>query len=563
MATLSEPVHDRESELIPLPPGPDDRGGVRRLVRRGRQGGMGRRGGHHHVAFEPRSCGVVDFLITLMRMFVEHHDSGRVLGPEFQVRLGARRRRRVPDVLFVARARLEILRPNHLEGAPDLAMEIVSPDSVARDWREKYLDYQAAGVREYWVIDPLSRNVEAYSLAEGAYRRIEEADGRIASLVLPGFYLKPAWLWQEPLPKVRDVLQELGGVAMTTVELAPKPDPGPRDRFEGGGMTRRRRRVLSRRFGRRTIVGRREGGVNEPTLPRVMRRRRRPAGRGRRPRGPSRRAWSARAPTGWRWSRRSSRSRPPSRRCSAPPARCSGSRTFDGARSAGSIPTLKNRTSGVPRSIALSWLLSAASTTWLTLATKGRPNLGCWKSSAAIPSVSVLDLLAGRHQAAVVHRQDLRAARRSRASRSSRRAAGRPPARVHLVGPGEGPGGRRERVRMRVRSRRHRDGPRRQALQRGARRRVARIGPGAQQVAIAELHRVGRGGRRGHPRAISPPKSIVSSTHPPLPRTHEADERIRRHARLPSRGCPEGSAEVTEGGKVQHGDFKDCHTRPL
>jgi len=29
-------------------------------------------------------------------------------------------------------------------------MEIVSPDSEARDWREKYLDYQAAGVREYW-----------------------------------------------------------------------------------------------------------------------------------------------------------------------------------------------------------------------------------------------------------------------------------------------------------------------------------------------------------------------------------------------------------------------------
>ncbi|MEJ7638032.1 MAG: Uma2 family endonuclease [Singulisphaera sp.] len=233
MATLNPPAHDRETELDPLvpPPGPMTE---EEFVAWCDEAVKAEWVDGEVIIMSPaslRHVNLVDFLITLMRMFAEHHDSGLILGPEFQVRLGARRRRRVPDVLFVARPHLENLRTNHLEGAPDLAMEIVSPDSVARDWREKYLDYQAAGVREYWVIDPLSRNVEADTLTEEVYRRIEEADGRIASLVLPGFFLRPAWLWQEPLPRVRDVLQELArGVDGDGARSEQEEISGPGDR---------------------------------------------------------------------------------------------------------------------------------------------------------------------------------------------------------------------------------------------------------------------------------------------------------------------------------------------
>jgi Uma2 family endonuclease len=89
-------------------------------------------------------------------------------------------------------------------------MEIVSPDSESRDWRDKYIEYERAGVREYWIIDPMSKNVEVYVLRRGRFVLMEERNERITSGVIRGFWLKTEWLWQRPLPSTWDVLRELG-----------------------------------------------------------------------------------------------------------------------------------------------------------------------------------------------------------------------------------------------------------------------------------------------------------------------------------------------------------------
>lgn len=156
-------------------------------------------------------CEITQLLLFLLHTFVEHHGLGNVWGPEMAVKLPRLRRRRVPDVVFLARDRLHLVNPTHINGAPELIIEVVSPDSESRDWRKKYADYETAGVSEYWIVDPASDVMEAYHLSSsGTYEQIPEESDRIASRVIPGFFVKPIWLWETPRPKLMDLLREVG-----------------------------------------------------------------------------------------------------------------------------------------------------------------------------------------------------------------------------------------------------------------------------------------------------------------------------------------------------------------
>lgn len=74
-----------------------------------------------------------------------------------------------PDVLFVSAAHLGKIR-DRLHGAPDLAVEVLSPDSEVRDRIVKRDLYARHDVREYWIADPNTRTIEAMDLGAGAYR---------------------------------------------------------------------------------------------------------------------------------------------------------------------------------------------------------------------------------------------------------------------------------------------------------------------------------------------------------------------------------------------------------
>jgi Uma2 family endonuclease len=128
-----------------------------------------------------------------------------------QIRFGPMRTRRSPDIFFISNQREHIIQFAHIEGAPDLILEIISPDSQSRDRREKFHEYESAGVAEYWIVDPLSKTVEAYTLVGKKYRLIDETAG-IKSKVLPGFAIKAAWLWRAKLPKIAACLREMKSI---------------------------------------------------------------------------------------------------------------------------------------------------------------------------------------------------------------------------------------------------------------------------------------------------------------------------------------------------------------
>jgi Uma2 family endonuclease len=151
-----------------------------------------------------------DFLTALFRFFVEAHRLGIVRSAPFQMKTAPDLPGREPDILFVARANLGRLKNSYLEGPADLVVEIISPDSRARDRGEKFYEYEQGGVREYWLLDHLRRQAEFYQLGpDGIYHVVPVgADGIYRSAVLEGLWLKVEWLWQEPLPSLMSVLRE-------------------------------------------------------------------------------------------------------------------------------------------------------------------------------------------------------------------------------------------------------------------------------------------------------------------------------------------------------------------
>ncbi len=154
---------------------------------------------------------IVRFLTALLSAYVEAHNLGVVLPAPFQMKLS--RSGREPDLLFLTRDHLHRLHPTHLEGPADLVVEIVSPESAPRDRGEKFYEYQEAGIPEYWLIDPTHQQVEFYQRDEqGRFQYVPpDPQGIYRSRVVPGFWIRVDWLWQNPLPPVDMILLEIGG----------------------------------------------------------------------------------------------------------------------------------------------------------------------------------------------------------------------------------------------------------------------------------------------------------------------------------------------------------------
>lgn len=148
------------------------------------------------------------WLFMVVRGYTRRRKLGRVFGSRVAMRLD-KEHGPEPDIVFVSTEHLARIQRGHVLGAADLAMEIVSPDSVERDYFRKRELYQEFGISEYWIIDEMDQSVMLLRLKKGKFREVRQKKGELHSEALTGFWLRTEWLWQEPRPDEFDTLLEI------------------------------------------------------------------------------------------------------------------------------------------------------------------------------------------------------------------------------------------------------------------------------------------------------------------------------------------------------------------
>jgi Uma2 family endonuclease len=145
---------------------------------------------------------IFSFLSALLRLFVGMHKIGRLITAGIPMKWSDDQPAREPDLMILLNDHIDRLKSTYVDGIADIVVEIVSPESDERDHGKKFLEYEAAGVPEYWRLDPIRSLAVIFALGEdGRYRPLPlDEQGRLVSRVLPGFALDPSILWQDHLP---------------------------------------------------------------------------------------------------------------------------------------------------------------------------------------------------------------------------------------------------------------------------------------------------------------------------------------------------------------------------
>ena len=150
---------------------------------------------------------LVVFLTKLLGLITELNSGGHVMADQFLMRLEDQKRGREPDIIYVAPENESRLLANYLDGPADIAIEVISRGSEAVDRGDKFEEYEAGGVREFWLLDPQRREALFYIRDDnGLFRPGIVQDGVYQSAVLPIVRLRVEWLWEQP--PIMDILRE-------------------------------------------------------------------------------------------------------------------------------------------------------------------------------------------------------------------------------------------------------------------------------------------------------------------------------------------------------------------
>ncbi|MEP9412184.1 MAG: Uma2 family endonuclease [Candidatus Brocadia sp.] len=125
-----------------------------------------------------------------LKKFVKENNLGTVLYAPFDVVLSETDVVQ-PDIIYVSKERMGLMTEKNLQGAPDLAIEILSSATKERDKLVKKRLYMECGVKEFWIVDPDKKTIEIMVLKETGFETfgIYFIDDELTSPLLKGFRL--------------------------------------------------------------------------------------------------------------------------------------------------------------------------------------------------------------------------------------------------------------------------------------------------------------------------------------------------------------------------------------
>ena len=121
---------------------------------------------------------------TQLDGYVTQHDLGEVFYAPLDVYLDETSNAVQPDIFFVANANATIIKDKHIQGTPDLIVEILSPGNSRHDMVVKKALYEKFGVKEYWIVDPETKQATGHTRINNSYTLLHEDTARIASSLL-------------------------------------------------------------------------------------------------------------------------------------------------------------------------------------------------------------------------------------------------------------------------------------------------------------------------------------------------------------------------------------------
>jgi Uma2 family endonuclease len=143
---------------------------------------------------------IVTWLVTSLTNWAQPRRAGITLPSGYKVRIRDDRGV-MPDVQFFRRGRGPLPHRGLDRGAPDLAVEIVSPSSKRLDRVVKLAWYASIGTPEYWIVDPARQSAERFLLAADGTLQLAESlagDVRFTPDSFPDLGIDLAQLWTMP-----------------------------------------------------------------------------------------------------------------------------------------------------------------------------------------------------------------------------------------------------------------------------------------------------------------------------------------------------------------------------